>query len=222
MLEAFSVRREDVEAELERIRTGGTPTPSDAEALATLGIDLDEVRRQVEEAFGPGALERTRRPARRRRWLRRATSRSRKDAKKVLELALREAMRLKHNYIGSEHILLGMLHARRAPHDDPRRARGHARRHGARRGRGGPPRRRTPAERLTSARLLVRPEAPDGRRPTPRVAAAVVSPRAPRPAADGKATRGSGERASRAEPVPAISAARSSCPADAVLWISQT
>jgi hypothetical protein len=32
----------------------------DAEALATIGIDLDEVRRRVEEAFGPGALERTR------------------------------------------------------------------------------------------------------------------------------------------------------------------
>jgi hypothetical protein len=32
----------------------------DAEALASIGIDLDEVRRRVEEQFGPGALERTR------------------------------------------------------------------------------------------------------------------------------------------------------------------
>ena len=31
----------------------------DADALATLGIDLDRVRRQVEQTFGPGALERT-------------------------------------------------------------------------------------------------------------------------------------------------------------------
>jgi len=31
----------------------------DADALASIGIDLDEVRRRVEEAFGPGALERT-------------------------------------------------------------------------------------------------------------------------------------------------------------------
>jgi len=38
----------------------------DAEALASIGIDLDEVRRRVEEAFGPGALERTRTG---RRWL---------------------------------------------------------------------------------------------------------------------------------------------------------
>jgi ATP-dependent Clp protease ATP-binding subunit ClpC len=33
-----------------------------------------------------------------------------KDAKKVLELALREAIALGHNYIGCEHLLLGMLH----------------------------------------------------------------------------------------------------------------
>jgi hypothetical protein len=37
----------------------------DAEALASIGIDLDEVRRCVDEAFGEGALDRTR--ARRRR-----------------------------------------------------------------------------------------------------------------------------------------------------------
>lgn len=34
-----------------------------------------------------------------------------RGAKKVLELALREALRLKHNVIGAEHILLGMLHS---------------------------------------------------------------------------------------------------------------
>jgi ATP-dependent Clp protease ATP-binding subunit ClpA len=118
VLEAFSVRREDVEAELERLRTGGTPTPSDADALAALGIDLDEVRRRVEEAFGPGALERTRFGLGRGGWRRRGPfplfGRDHlpfgRDAKKVMELALREAIRLKHNYIGCEHILLGMLH----------------------------------------------------------------------------------------------------------------
>ncbi len=36
------------------------PRVPDADALASIGIDLDEVRRRVEEAFGPGALERTR------------------------------------------------------------------------------------------------------------------------------------------------------------------
>jgi ATP-dependent Clp protease ATP-binding subunit ClpA len=116
VLEAFTVRREDVEAELKRIRAGGRPTPSDADALATLGIDLDEVRRRVEEAFGPGALDRTRagRGGWRRRGLFPMFGRNHlpfgRDAKKVLELALREAIRLKHNYIGCEHILLGLLH----------------------------------------------------------------------------------------------------------------
>src|SRR5262249_3320166 len=33
-------------------------TSGDAEALAAIGIDLDEIRRKVEESFGPGALER--------------------------------------------------------------------------------------------------------------------------------------------------------------------
>ncbi|WP_214406798.1 Clp protease N-terminal domain-containing protein [Pseudonocardia lacus] len=109
VLDALSVPRAEVEAELERIRTGGVATPSDAEALATLGIDLDEVRRQVEEAFGPGALDRTR-SGLGRRWGRRGHLPFGKDAKKVLALALREAVLLKHNYIGCEHILLGMLH----------------------------------------------------------------------------------------------------------------
>src|SRR5918998_1477502 len=65
VLEGFSVRRADVEADLDLARptaAGGAP---DASALAALGIDLDEVRRRVEEAFGPGALDRARRPGRR-------------------------------------------------------------------------------------------------------------------------------------------------------------
>src|SRR4051794_25966678 len=52
---------------------------SDAEALGTLGIDLDEVRRRVEASFGPGALDspwlslsaRRQQPRRRRAWRRR-------------------------------------------------------------------------------------------------------------------------------------------------------
>jgi ATP-dependent Clp protease ATP-binding subunit ClpA len=84
------------------------PPADDAQALAALGIDLAEVRRRIEEAFGPGALERTRaaqggRASRRRpRWDR--------SAKKVLELSLREALHLRHGGIGTEHVLLGLLH----------------------------------------------------------------------------------------------------------------
>ena len=115
----------------------------DAEALATLGIDLDEVRRQVEEAFGPGALDRTRAAPAGRRAVRRAHP-VRPGAKKALELALREAMQLKHNYIGTEHILLGLLHAEGgAARHDPRRTRGAAgRRPRHRRGAGRAQRRR--------------------------------------------------------------------------------
>jgi ATP-dependent Clp protease ATP-binding subunit ClpA len=108
VLAGFAVTKADVEADIDRIRGAG-PGPSDAEALATLGIDLDEVRRQVEEAFGPGALDRTRAAIGREG---RGSGHVRFDAaaKKTLELALREALALKHSYIGSEHLLLGMLH----------------------------------------------------------------------------------------------------------------
>jgi ATP-dependent Clp protease ATP-binding subunit ClpA len=96
---------------------GGT-REEDAEALRAIGIDLDEVRRRIEEAFGPGALER-RIPG---RWRRRGAGRCdplplplagrvpfTPRAKKVLELSLREALHLGHRYIGTEHILLGIV-----------------------------------------------------------------------------------------------------------------
>jgi len=84
---------------------------SDADALRAIGVDLEAVRRQAEAAFGPGALDR---PRRRRRGLFRAVPGGghlpfSSPAKKVLEQALREALALKHNYIGTEHILLGLL-----------------------------------------------------------------------------------------------------------------
>jgi ATP-dependent Clp protease ATP-binding subunit ClpA len=91
---------------VEALRPNG---PADADALATLGIDLDEVRRSVEETFGPGALDRTR-AGRRGRWFAGHVPFDR-SAKKVLELALREAIRMEHGHIGCEHVLLGLLHA---------------------------------------------------------------------------------------------------------------
>src|ERR1700745_2642979 len=52
-----------VERQLDRTAPLGRPlegaaTSGDAEALAAIGIDLDEIKRKVEESFGPGALER--------------------------------------------------------------------------------------------------------------------------------------------------------------------
>ena len=68
-----------------------------ARALESLGISLDAVRQQVEEIIGRGQ-EAPSGPVP-------FTPR----AKKVLELSLRESLQLGHNYIGTEHILLGLI-----------------------------------------------------------------------------------------------------------------
>jgi ATP-dependent Clp protease ATP-binding subunit ClpC len=68
-----------------------------AQALTSMGIGLDAVRGQVERIIGQGQAAPTGHIP--------FTPR----AKKVLELSLREALQLGHNYIGTEHILLGLL-----------------------------------------------------------------------------------------------------------------
>jgi ATP-dependent Clp protease ATP-binding subunit ClpA len=68
-----------------------------AKALESLGISLDVVRQQVEEIIGQGQQE----PSGHIPFTKRA--------KKALELSLRESVQLGHNYIGTEHILLGLL-----------------------------------------------------------------------------------------------------------------
>jgi ATP-dependent Clp protease ATP-binding subunit ClpA len=88
----------------------------DAEALKAIGIDLAEVRRAIETTFGPGALRISRDDTPRKRGL---FGRSyAKDGghipftnrnKKVLELALREALRLDQKFIAPEHFMLGLL-----------------------------------------------------------------------------------------------------------------
>ncbi|GIF13164.1 Clp protease N-terminal domain-containing protein [Actinoplanes teichomyceticus] len=86
----------------------------DAAALRAIGIDLAAVRAAIEENFGAGALHLPR-PARKRRGIlgrfHATTGRIPFSGrnKKVLELSLREALRLKHRFIAPEHILLGML-----------------------------------------------------------------------------------------------------------------
>lgn len=83
----------------------GTGGRADADALAEIGIDLDEVRRRVEATFGEGALDRRRRS-------KRTHLPFGKDAKKALELALREAISLKSTEIGVEHLLLALTRVR--------------------------------------------------------------------------------------------------------------
>jgi ATP-dependent Clp protease ATP-binding subunit ClpA len=87
----------------------------DAAALKAIGIDLEAVRKAIEENFGPGALQLPRNTAPKRRGLLARFSSSgghtpfSPRSKKVLELSLREAIRLKQNFIAPEHILLGIL-----------------------------------------------------------------------------------------------------------------
>ena len=82
------------------------PGELDARALASIGIDLDEVRRRVEASFGPGALAPRRRRPRRGVLAPHPFSRR---AKQALELSLREALALGHKHIGADHILLGAI-----------------------------------------------------------------------------------------------------------------
>jgi ATP-dependent Clp protease ATP-binding subunit ClpA len=76
----------------------------DADALAGIGIDLDAVRREADAVFGPGSLDGAGRTPR-------GHIPFASDAKKSLELALREAIRLKQREIHSAHLLLGILRA---------------------------------------------------------------------------------------------------------------
>lgn len=109
VLEEFGVDEAEVLRDIERLHAG-SPQALDAEALSTIGIDLDEVRRQVEEAFGPGALDRTRAAlGGKSGWLVGHIP-FEGPSKKALELSLREAIHLGHDHIGAEHILLGLIH----------------------------------------------------------------------------------------------------------------
>ena len=68
-----------------------------AKALASKGVELDATRKQVEEMIGKGnAAPNGHIPFT-------------PHAKQVLEFSLREALQLGHSYIGTEHILLGLI-----------------------------------------------------------------------------------------------------------------
>jgi ATP-dependent Clp protease ATP-binding subunit ClpC len=75
--------------------SGGQPAK---DALASIGIDVEEIKRQADSSFGPGAFQYPR-PA------------YTPHAKQALEFTLREAKALGHERFGTEHILLGLLAA---------------------------------------------------------------------------------------------------------------
>jgi ATP-dependent Clp protease ATP-binding subunit ClpA len=70
----------------------------DAEALKLLGIDLSEVLERIDRDLHSGGGP-----------LRKGHKRFARQSKKVLELSLREALRLGDGFIGSEHLLLGLI-----------------------------------------------------------------------------------------------------------------
>jgi ATP-dependent Clp protease ATP-binding subunit ClpA len=104
-LQAAGLSLTDLRARVPRGRHTG-PVELDAEALASLGIDLDAVRRATDAAFGPGALDRV------------GVSRRHKlpfddDARQTLAGALRLAVRHGQHEISSGHMLIGILDQKR-------------------------------------------------------------------------------------------------------------
>jgi ATP-dependent Clp protease ATP-binding subunit ClpA len=123
VLAGLGVDADSVERQLGRTAPLGNPlegeaTSGDAEALATIGIDLDKIKRKIEESFGPDALGRV--PLARRgplNWIGRMTLT--RESKQSLAFAVKEARALQHDYIGTEHLLLGLLStAERNPRGD--------------------------------------------------------------------------------------------------------
>jgi ATP-dependent Clp protease ATP-binding subunit ClpC len=74
----------------------GTHGRAASDALASIGIDVDEVRKRMDDAFGPGRF----------RYPRPVYS---PRARKMLERTVQEATALGHDAIDTEHMLLGMI-----------------------------------------------------------------------------------------------------------------
>lgn len=83
----------------------GAEDAMDPDALAAIGIDLAAVRQLADEVFGPGALDQ---PRAKGRAGKRGHVPFTKDAKKVLEVALREAIALRDREIRTDHLVLAM------------------------------------------------------------------------------------------------------------------
>lgn len=116
------LRRQGLNADRIATRLKETTVPADPstsvnddELLRGLGIDVEAIRQTLDQTFGPGTLDRVRdrgRPDRRRQGRSgRGARRGRFDSrsKRVLELSLQEALRLKTKHIGPEHIGLGIV-----------------------------------------------------------------------------------------------------------------
>ena len=136
VLRAHGVELEVARAELLGLAGWGlvpTPRPSDAELLDTLGIDLDAVRRNTEQAYGFRAVaEATWRVTRRRGWqggrvVWTPLCGPPFFAKRALQLASEQASALGHGEVGPEHVVLGVLEDAREPAGSTRQSRRHRR-----------------------------------------------------------------------------------------------
>jgi len=118
-VDAAAVERELGQAGAAGGRALADDGDDDAEALAAIGIDLDEIKRRIEESFGPGALGRVPlTPKGPLNWTGGRLPLS-EQAKLSLVLSFREARAMHHNYIGTEHLLLGLVRvAERHPHGE--------------------------------------------------------------------------------------------------------
>ena len=108
VLSGYGLTGNAVRERLVAAESGDTSFDDDVEALRAIGIDLRAVRDSVSQTFGADAFDNAlRRSGRRRR--RRGHIPFTRSAKKVLELALREALAHNDKVIGCEHVLLGIL-----------------------------------------------------------------------------------------------------------------
>lgn len=101
ILESAGVTREVLLAEFGAIRRRGGLTGSAAQALRSLGIDVDAVVEQVEREHGPNALAEPRRS-------RLAHTPFAPDARELLTRTLRQALDRRDRRIGDEHMLLAL------------------------------------------------------------------------------------------------------------------
>lgn len=104
MFERFTTQARETVDVLGAVRRLRGTSELDAAALESIGIDLDAVREKVEAAFGAGALDGPRGRPRKRGHIPFSPR-----ARKVLELSLREAIRLRQRQIADGHLLLGVL-----------------------------------------------------------------------------------------------------------------
>ncbi|GAB3911475.1 Clp protease N-terminal domain-containing protein [Kibdelosporangium lantanae] len=104
LLDGHEVTLDALTVEFDRARRRGGITDQDAAALSTLGVNVDEVMRSVEQTVGAAALAQ---PVRRRR---RRSPRFTPEARQTIMQTLRESMRrAKTRDPGPEHLLLALL-----------------------------------------------------------------------------------------------------------------